>query len=238
MKHNIEIHVQGVRDRQPLFTRNLGIGLNSAPRGFRQKFFWDDDNLGCVQNFLKNVSDTDQTTTAILSFQEDTLLTRNFWSAFTEILDKWNGQSIVSFYTPGWKAVELAAAENLRLIRSPIFALWNQAILLPASIARSLSQFAKEKTTIFETDAAWDDFLLKLYSAEYEIPAFYVVPSLVQHIGVDTSSVGNSKRILLNRYRTAPSFLTEYTPLSINWNFERYYERSLSLSAADRAYLK
>lgn len=123
--------------------------------------------------------------THVLILQDDLLLCKNFINSVIAVV-KANPSNIISLYCPSSEALKIQASGKHWMTRN---AITGQAMLVPTAL-EPYWQLWSEKNIPNQDEKQGDDFRISLFCHHTEYKAWYCVPSLVQHIGNRSSTLG------------------------------------------------
>jgi len=118
------------------------------------------------------------------------------------------------------KICEEAKKKDIRWVQIPD-GVWGQAIVLPQSMIADFLSWEKKH---IRPDFKHDDSRLAMYLVEKKIPAMCPMPSLVDHEGAATSTLGHS-----NKNRRARWFEKDKNYLDYDWSNKKFLQAPLGL---------
>ena len=124
--------------------------------------------------------------------------------------------NLISFYNPTNRGY-LDCAETEHRILKTYSNWWSQCHAFPKELEEQYLQDCKENDANVKKYA--EDGLLQRYFSKYEIPAYAVVPGLIQHIGLD-DSVHRLPKKVGKYYRNSATFNLTQDVLQVDWKKE------------------
>ena len=156
----------------------------------------------------------------VLVLQDDILPCRDFLYTVQKIADR-RPYYPITFFTNS-PSQEFAETNNYRWVRLRVWFM-AQAYLFPTNMIEDFFDW----TEAHAKPELVDDERLALYVHKKNIPVLATVPSLVEHLGWRTTTIGgrNSKAYTMIARRVANSFIGfEKSGLDINWSEVRTFD--------------
>ena len=173
---------------------------------------------GLLENYMKIVIHIakNQPNGAII-IHDDITFSKDVYKKMCYVIKEANLPNLLSFYNPTNKGYIECDKQGKHVLKTHSN-WWSQCVYMPNSIAKTLEyQFYKNYTTVINT-LAEDRFMCSVFSNQ-DINAYAIVPSMIQHVGYDKSTLGIPAKVGKHA-RKSSTFDSSFDVYSVDWAAE------------------
>ena len=176
----LDIRIMGVKSRLPYIQR-LAKHLNLAPENIVLDDRGPDGGGSAWYNAKRAWSMPTGDSTHRMVIQDDVIVCNDFLNICNQIIEQFP-DAVFAFSGGAWIKPELRKTDSpyVRLKGSCISA---QAIIMPVNLIHDMIVWSDD---IFGEEYKHDDGRIGWYCAYHDVPTYTVIPSLVEHLQIDS----------------------------------------------------